>query len=79
MIRVASAGQSENSSYLFFSFFRYFFLTDKRNLVQHEGGAVSMNFPLELLDMKVLFMITEILQIKLFYMRYIGKQCGIEE
>lgn len=74
MIRVAPAGQSENSSYLFFSLFQYFFLTDKRNLVQHGGGAVSMNFPLE-----VLFMITEILQIKLFYMRYIGKQRGIEE
>lgn len=38
-----------------------------------------MNFPLELLDMKFLLIIIEILQKTYFYITYTGKHCGTGE
>ena len=65
--------------FLCFSFFLSLFYFDwQRNLVGHGGEAVNMNFPLELLDMKFLLIIIEILQKNYFFIRYTGKHCGTE-
>ena len=45
--------------------FLLFVLTD-RNLAGHGGSAARVNFPLELLDMRVLLIMIEILQTTLF-------------
>lgn len=56
-MRATPTGQAANFSSAFRS---------DRHLAGHGGSAVRMNFPLELLDMKVVLIMIEVLQTKLF-------------